>query len=68
MKASWKLRVVPSLAATIQLLKSISTPHYGGLVIGPYLTLFDVPFVSMMALKALRASQYQSFFPSTIFN
>jgi hypothetical protein len=37
----------------IGLLKSASLHHSGGLEIGPSVILFNVPFVSTMALKAL---------------
>jgi hypothetical protein len=52
-KASWKLGLVPSVIATIQLQLSTSPPHSGGLTIMPSVTLSDAPFVSTMTLKAL---------------
>ena len=53
MKASWKSGKVPSQGATIQLRKSTSPPHSEEFVIMPSVPLFDVLFVSTMALKAL---------------
>ena len=53
-KASWKLGMVPlsGAATTNRLRKSSSPTHSGGLTIGHSIILFDVPFVSTMALKA----------------
>jgi hypothetical protein len=52
-KASWKLGKVPLSGATIQLLKSSSPTHSGGLIMVSSCPLFEHPFVSTMALKAL---------------
>jgi hypothetical protein len=49
-EGSWKLGSMHSCGATIQLQKSSSPPHLGGYVIMPSHALFDVPFVSTMAL------------------
>ena len=49
----WKLGIVPSLGATIRLPKSSSRTHSGGLTLGHSGPLFELPFVSTMALKAL---------------
>ena len=44
-----KLGSGPSMSATVQLQKSTSPTHSGGYNIGPSGTLFDAPFVFMMA-------------------
>jgi hypothetical protein len=45
--------MMPSGIADIQLRKSTFPSHSGGLTIGPSMALFDVLFISTMALKAL---------------
>jgi hypothetical protein len=52
-KASWKLGHGPSLGATTLLRKSTYPTQSEGLTIVHSWRLFDIPFVSTMALKAL---------------
>ena len=56
MKASSKLGSGPSVGAITRLQSLTSPPHSGGLEIVPSIALFDVLFVSTMALKVLDIS------------
>jgi hypothetical protein len=57
-KASSKLGSGPSVGAITRLQSLTSPPHSGGLEIVPSIALFDVLFVSTMALKVSEEAHF----------